>query len=233
MTLIVRRTRDGALEEWTIEEPVEKLAWRARLPGASGYDQAAHVLRVLSAGGAEGPALLPLAMPTSWMVNSRATSHAFQRWRASPAHEAWTMLLARLGPMMSLDDWLALGADERGQIDAALSVLATGKDGASLCAVTKVLALLRPQLVPLMDDAAIAFALGTIEMPETADDPRALPTSFAPMLDWFAAAVHDAEGALVEIAVRHDRAVLDAPQVLDRLLWIESWGHRLRSPAAT
>ncbi len=226
---MVRRTLDGAVRDWIVEDPDEKLAWRAQLPGASGYDQAAHVLRILSAGGAEGLALLPLAMPTSWMVNSRATSHAFQRWRAGLAHEAWATLLARLGPMTSLDDWLALGADERGEVERALGVLATGRDGASLCAVTKVLALLRPQLVPLMDDAAIAFALGTIAMPETADDPRATAASFAPMLDWFATAVRDAEDALVEIAVRHGQAVLDAPQVLDRLLWIESWGHRLRT----
>jgi hypothetical protein len=227
MPLIVRRARDSKPQDWVIEKADEKLAWRARLPGASGYDRAAHALRVLSAGGAEGLALLPLAMPTSWMVNARATSRAFQRWREQPAHDAWSTLLARLGPMTSLDDWLAFDARAKDEIVAVVAVLASGYEGSSLCAVTKVLSLLRPQLVPLMDDAAIAFALGTIEPPSTADDPLAPPTTFAPMLDWFAEAVRDAEDALVDVAIRHTHAVLDAPQVLDRLLWFDSWGYRL------
>jgi hypothetical protein len=213
--------------EWSLEGAAEKLAWRARLPGASGYDRAAHSLRVLSANGADAMQLLPLALPTSWLVNARATSHVFQRWLAPPSRDAWALLLERLGPMASLEDWLSMNA-ERADVERALKVLATGRDGATLCAVTKVLALLRPQLVPLMDDAAIAFAIGAVAMPETAEDPRAGIEAFAPMLDWFARAVTTAEAELISIAKTHAFAVLDAPQVLDRLLWFDSWGHRLK-----
>jgi len=216
----------GATRAWRIADPDAKLSWRAALPGASGYDLAVQVLRALGARGAEALDLLPLAMPASWMVNARASSRAFRRWRERPAREAWAVLLSRLGPMTSLEEWLALGAPARAEVDESARVLASGEEGASLVAVTKVLALLRPQLVPLMDDAAIALARGTVAVPESADDPRAPASELVPMLDWFAESVLGAEGALVEIAVRHEAAVLDAAQVLDRLLWFDSWGHR-------
>jgi len=218
--------------EWSLEGAAEKLAWRARLPGASSYDRAAHALRVLAANGADAMQLLPLALPASWLVNARATSHVFQRWLAPPSRDAWALLLERLGPMASLEDWLAASAADRADVARALTVIATGRDGATLCAATKVLALLRPQLVPLMDDAAIAFAIGAVPMPESADDPRAGAETFAPMLDWFARAVASAEADLVAIAKAHAFAVLDAPQVLDRLLWFDSWGHRLKNAEA-
>lgn len=229
--LVLCRKVDGSPSEWTVHAPNEKLSWRAQLPGASSYDRAAHALRVLTANGADGLQLLPLALPASWLVNARATSRAFKSWNGTLAHQAWALLLERLGPMTSLDEWLELPASARGEVGAAIGVLANGKEGATLCAVTKVLALLRPQLVPLMDDAAIAFALGIVDEPETPDDPRAPASAFAPMLDWFAEAVRASEDELVAIATRHTEAVLDAPQTLDRLLWFESSGHRIAREA--
>ena len=36
------------------------------------------------------------------------------------------------------------------------------------------------------------------------------------------------EGELIKLAANHKLAVLDAPQVLDRLLWMDAWGERYR-----
>ena len=128
---------------------------------------------------------------------------------------------------MSPEEWLAAPAELRESVSAAVTHLAGVGEGAGLAAVTKVLAALRPQLVPLMDDAALWFALESPSRPESAETPSAPSTLFLPMLDWFADAVRLSERALVAVAVRHPDAVLDAAQVLDRLLWVESWGYRL------
>ena len=64
-------------------------------------------------------------------------------------------------------------------------------------------------------------------MPATADAPTAPPTLFLPTLDAFAQAVLEGEAALVAIAKEHPAVPLDATQVLDRLLWFDSWGHRI------
>jgi hypothetical protein len=79
-----------------------------------------------------------------------------------------------------------------------------------------------------MDDAALWFALELVPEPETADRPAARPGAFIPMLDWFAEQVTAAERPLMELAARHVLAVLDAAQTFDRLLWMASWGRRLR-----
>ena len=202
-----------------------KLRFRASLPGAFGYDQAAHVLRALQADGVPADVLLPLAMPTSWMVNARASSRAFQRWLTLPALDVFQELLRALPENASPSSWLETGDSERDHVTELVTAL-VGNEGATLTALTKVLALLRPQLVPLMDDAAIWFALDAVPRPTTADAPSGKPSLFVPMLDWFSRSVTDNEDALVSLAAKHDRAVLDAPQTLDRLLWIESWGHR-------
>lgn len=226
--LSIQRTASGASFSHAVDDADAKLVWRSTLPGASTYDRAAHVLRRLQAEGTTAVDLLPLALPTSWMVNAKATSHAMQRWLARPALDAWTVLLDQLDSGLSPAEWLARPANERASVTAAVTVLASGGNGASLASVSKVLALLRPQLVPLMDDAALWFALELVAEPTTADSPSAPASAFIPMLDWFAGQVIASEEQLIALAVRHDRAVLDAAQVLDRLLWIESWGHRLR-----
>jgi hypothetical protein len=161
------------------------------------------------------------------MVNAKATSRTFVHWTA--AEPVWAELLSILSFDLSTDEWSALPEAERTAVGVAVATL-SGMPSASLCAVTKVLALLRPQLVPLMDDAAIWFALGAVPEPKTADAPAAGPEHFLPMMDWFAAEAKRSDAALVELARAHTMAVLDAPQVLDRLLWWASWGHRLFEP---
>ena len=223
---MLRRTATGT-EPFDIDDPEEKLAYRASLPGASGYDAAVSSLRALPRGGHDELALLPLVLPTSWMVNATATSRTFRAWREPAGQQAFGAILTLLPAGMSLEDWQELPETERVAVVAFVRALAE-TPGGSLAAVTKVLALLRPQLVPLMDDAALAFALGTVERPETADAPKADAAHFAPMLDWLATQHAREARALQALAKSHEPAVLDSVQVLDRLLWVVSWGDSLR-----
>ncbi len=221
MTVTVRRPRGP----WKILDAAEKLLARGVLPGAYGYDLAAHGLRVARARGVGFRELLPLAMPASWMVNNRAPSPVFRRW-LSEKSDAWVAVCELL-------DAGALAWPEfthRAELDALLRSLAGNGQGA--CAISKVLALLCPHTVPLMDDAALAFALGSVATPAAADNPLAGPEHFAPMLDWFAEAVRDNERELIALARGYDLAPLDAAQVLDRLLWVESWGWQHLGPLA-
>jgi hypothetical protein len=226
MSLLLQRAHAQA---WEIPDPSGDLAWRASLPGAFGYDQAAHVLRAVQAQGTPAVELLPVAFPTSWMVNAKATSRTFRAWLTPGPFAAWNALLTSLGASTSQEDWLALGPEPRAVVQAAVTELAS-VEGASLVAVTKVLALLRPQLVPLMDDAALWFAIDAVPEPTSADKPIAAPALFEPMMDWFAQQSLTHEAGLVDVAAAHELAVLDVPQTLDRLLWVASWGHRLRAP---
>lgn len=230
-TLSITRRVNGADSAWSIADAGAKLDWRAALPGASTYDRAACSLRVLQAEGANGLDLLPLAMPSSWLVNAKASSRTMQRWLARPALEHWAALLDAIPFELAPEEWLAADAALRDGCTAHVKALADvfPKEGSSLVAVTKVLALLRPQIVPLMDDAALAFTLELVPVPESADRPSAGAEAFAPMLDWFARETIAHEKELVALAAAHTMAVLDGPQVLDRLLWMESWGEKLRS----
>jgi hypothetical protein len=197
------------------------------LPGAHGFDLAAHGARVARAQGVDFSDLLALAMPTSWMVNNTVPSPVF-RWWLSERRSVWAELCMRLEG--GTEAWLRASPGERAAVEALCASLALKGHGA--CAISKVLAVLCPQTVPLMDDAAIAFALGTVAVPETADHPTADVSQVVPMLNWFARAVRDAEPALIALARDHHLAVLDAPQVLDRLLWVESWGWKLLGRAS-
>ena len=232
MITIERRTKSGAVVPQPIDDAAGKLAWRASLPGASTFDRAAHVLRALQAEGMPAEALLSLAMPASWTVNAKATSRAFQAWLGSGPGglPVWTELLAAIPFDLSAEGWLAQTDAERARLTPLVSALTSGEraNGASLAAVSKVLALLRPQLVPLMDDAAIAFAIELVATPVDADQPAAPATCFVPMLDWFAGEVVRLDRELVALAASHDQAVLDGAQALDRLVWMESWGQALR-----
>ena len=207
---------------WRIEHATEKLVLRDRLPGANGWDRAAAVFRSVYGSGSRAHLLAP-ALPTSWMVNARATSRVFQRWLAPPLVDHWRTLITQTAG--GSEAWLAAPESSRASVDEAVRALSI--EGQSICAISKALALLVPETVPLMDDAAISFLTGAIEMPATADDPRALASLFVPMLDAFAGAVLAAEPQLVEIARAHELVRLDAAQVLDRLLWVDSWGHRV------
>lgn len=235
-SLTITRRQGGADASWAIADAPAKLDWRAGLPGASTWDRAACSMRILQAEGANAVDLLPMAMPSAWLVNSKATSRAMQRWLARPALDLWAALLEAIPFELSPEEWLASDATtSKAVCTAHVSGLveAARPEGASLVAVTKVLALLRPQIVPLMDDAAIAFALEAVPMPDTADRPTAGAEHFVPMLDWFARETIAHEKELVALAAGHTRAVLDAAQVLDRLLWMESWGEKLRTRVAS
>ncbi len=223
--MTLQRCVDGARVAWELEDAEGKLAFRATLPGAFGYDQAAHVLRALQADGARAIDLLPVALPTSWMVNAKATSRTFRAWLTPPARVSWQVLLDLLPFDLAAEGWAS--HEDRDQIVERVSRLAA-IEGAGLAAVSKVLALLRPQLVPLMDDAAIAFAIGAVPMPEVADQATAGAECFAPMMDWFTSQVLAGEPELVQMAARHRANVLDAAQVLDRMLWMDAWGVRYR-----
>ena len=211
---------------WRIERGSEKLAMRDRLPGANGWDRAAAALRSVYGGGPRDH-LLPLALPTSWMVNARASSRVFQRWLAPPLVDHWRVLIAQTagGP----ERWLSSPESTRTAVEESIAALSF--DGQGPCAISKALALLVPETVPLMDDAAIAFLTGAIETPATADDPRATAPLFVPTLDAFCEAVLSAERPLIELARTHTLVALDAAQVLDRLLWVDSWGHRVMKPS--
>jgi len=229
--VVVTRRIGGEATSWKIEDADGKLRWRAALPGASVFDRAAQALRERAAQGADPLDLLPLALPATWMVNAKATSRAMQHWLSPEVEPAWAALLETLAFDLAPEAWLALAPGSKELAGRAVEALATGVEGATLCAVTKVLALLRPQLVPLMDDAALWFALELVAEPKTADAPSAPPSAFVPMMDWFAGEVVANEAALIALAAEHDRAVLDATQTLDRLLWMESWGQRLSQGA--
>lgn len=207
---------------WRLERGLEKLAARDALPGANGWDRAAAAFRRASTALPRDHFLAP-AFPTSWMVNSRAQSRVFQRWLTPPFADAWRALIQQTsgGP----DAWLDAPASSRALVEEAVTALSI--DGQGPCAISKALALLVPETVPLMDDAAIAFLTGLVPMPATADDPKAPPSAFLPMLDAFAQATLDAEPLLVALARDHTAVPLDTAQVLDRLLWVDSWGHRV------
>src|SRR5580698_7368154 len=64
------KTPSGKL--WELRDVNRKLTQRAGLPGARVYDLSADSLRVARAKGLSDEARLPLALPGSWLVNSRA-----------------------------------------------------------------------------------------------------------------------------------------------------------------
>ncbi len=214
--------RAGGGGTWRIQAAPRKLLARGGLPVAFGWDLAAEAFRRARRAGVPVRELLAPALPASWMVNARAASPTFKRWLTPPLPERWAELLAHVegGPRR----WLAIGEAERAAADRAVRALAI--DGQGVASISKVLALLAPETVPLMDDAALAFAIDALPAPDTPDDPRAGPEWFLPMLDWFARAVLALEAPLAELGRGYPLAPLEPAQVLDRLLWFDSYGHR-------
>lgn len=207
-----------------IVDPLAKLLARGSLPGAYGYDLGAHAMRVSRARGVAPMTLLPCAMPGSWMVNARAPSPVFRAWLSPPRAQAWEALYELLSG--GSEAWLARGADEREAVTTLVGALCI--EGHGIAAVSKVLAYWVGESVPLMDDAMIAMALGAIDEPATADEPKAGAGLFVPVMDWFSRAVVEHERTWIQVARDYPLAPLDATQALDRLLWVESWGWRLR-----
>lgn len=205
-------------------DPLDKLMARGALPGAYGFDLGAHAMRVARAKGVAPMTLLPCAMPGSWMVNNRAPSPVFRAWLSRERAPVWEALYALLegGP----EAWLSRSRDERATVETLVRALCV--EGHGVCAVSKVLAYWIAESVPLMDDAMLAMALGTVDEPSTADDPKAGAEQFVPAMDWFARQALEHEDTLIQVARAYPLAPLDGAQVLDRLLWVESWGWRLR-----
>lgn len=219
---VIRLERSGA---WTLVRSAEKLRLRHGLPGAFAYDRAAAALRVVAKSGAKKSDLLPLVFASSWLVNNSVPAPVFRKWLSPPLLDVWMELAALIdgGP----NAWLDLSAEEQQMIQAGIATLAIDGHGAG--AISKPLALLAPDTVPLMPDAAIAFALGRVARPEAPDAQTAGIETFSPMMSWFARAVLDARDALDAIAKEHASAtgiMLSAAQVLDRLLWFDSVGYR-------
>jgi hypothetical protein len=206
-------SRAGA--PWRIDRAAEKLMLRARMPGAFVYDRVAHSIRVAEASGVPIEDRLVIAFPACWLVNARVPSPILRRWSLPPLCDAWLSLVDALkgGP----ERWLAC-TSERDVVTRCLATLAVeGIDDAPE-AISKVLALLVPECVPLMPAESRAFALG-------ADAARA-DGAFLAMLDWFARSVLEAEPALIALARDYATCPLDAAQVLDRLLYFDSIGHQ-------
>jgi hypothetical protein len=207
-----------------VVDPLAKLLARGSLPGAYGYDLGAHAMRVSRARGVAPMTLLPCAMPGSWMVNGRAPSPVFRQWLSPPRVHAWEGLYELLSG--GCEAWLSRNDEERDAVTKLVGALCI--DGQGIAAISKVLAYWIGESVPLMDDAMLALALGVIDEPKTADDPRAGAEHFVPAMDWFAKTAVEHEGTWIQVAREYPLAPLDTAQTLDRLLWVESWGFRLR-----
>lgn len=200
----------------SLERAAEKLNLRAGLPGAYLFDQAAHALRRARPTLAL-EARLDLALASSWLVNSPAPSPALRALATPPRRE---LLLGLVDALEALPDDLDEEAPELVEIAAAVDQLSEAlgprrAQGAE--ALSKLLALLLPECVPLLPEPACRTLLG--------DPPSAQGARFTRALQVFRRATNAHYGELVALARDHQAAVLDAAQVLDRVLWFDSEGH--------
>ncbi len=198
---------------WHVHEAAKKLGYRAQLPGARVFDLVARSLRAARASGVGASDRFTLALPASWMVNSPAVSKVLRRWALPPCLETCLALIDVLegGP----DEW----AGDPASVEAVrLGVASLGTEPYVTEALSKVLALLVPEAVPLMPPPARAFVLGDAAK----DDPDA----FARIVEWFARAALDHRADLEGIAREHRDVELSGAGVLDRLLWFDSEGHK-------
>jgi hypothetical protein len=144
-------------------------------------------------------------------VNSPAISRVLRRWALEPHRETCLALLEALeaGPL----EW----AESETIVAAGLALRALGSEPYVQEAVSKVFALLVPDMVPLMPPAARAFVLGEPE--------KDSPDAFVHIVSWFGRAVRDHEAVLAAVAGAHTEVRLTPAGVLDRLLWFDSDGH--------
>ena len=206
---------------WHIEKAPPKLSLRAQLPGARVFDLCAQSLRAAKASGVSPSDRFALALPASWLVNSPAVSKVLRRWALPPQREAWLALVELLeaGP----GEWTA----EPGEVEAIpLVVTSLGDEPYVVEAMSKVLALLVPDVVPLMPEPARVFVLG--------DEAKTMAPGkvFARMVEWFAGAASAHAPELTRLAREHTEVELTGAQALDRLLWFDSEGHRHFPPVA-
>jgi hypothetical protein len=197
---------------WALEDGPRKLALRGGLPGARVFDLAAASLRKAKGAGLTTLERLPLALPASWCVNSPADSRVIRRWTLAPQRQVWIALVEMLEERRSG----SFDAEEREALFAAIPAIAPEPRGVE--AVSKALALLVPEAVPLMPAPAVTFLLGASAPLDAA--------SFIAVLDWFRDAVERARSVLDPWAAAYADTTFDAAQVLDRLLWFDSEGHR-------
>jgi hypothetical protein len=197
---------------WHVREAGKKLAYRAQLPGARVFDLVGQSLRSAKARGVGAGDRLTLALPASWLVNSPAISKVLRRWALDPHREACLALIDvfERGPV----EWSADPGTGEG---IRLCVASLGEEPYVTEALSKVLALVVPDAVPLMPAPARAFVLG-----EAAKDDG---DAFGRIVDWFARAAMTHATDLAQIAREHREVELTAAGVLDRLLWFDSEGH--------
>ena len=195
-------------EPWLVTDAAKKLVQRGGLPGASVFDLAAAASRSAKARGVSLEERLALALPASWLVNSPAVSTVLQRWSQAPQRDVWLALVELLEEEEPAED------DE----ELALALRALGAEPYVMEAASKVLALVVPDRVPLLPLPARVFVLGEARAAEA--------SSFAAMVAWFRTATTAHAAELGALAAAHSLAPLSGPQVLDRLLWFDSEGHR-------
>jgi hypothetical protein len=198
---------------WHLRAAGQKLGYRAQLPGARVYDLVGRGVRAAKVRGVSDADRLTFALPASWLVNSPAVSKVLRRWALPPHDETCLALLEVLeaGP----EAW----AEDAGTAESVRLALASlGDEPYVTEAISKVMALLAPDAVPLMPAPARGFVLG-----EGAKD---APDAFMRIVEWFARTVGEHRGALEGVAREHREVELTAGGVLDRLLWFDSEGHR-------
>jgi hypothetical protein len=201
--------RTPAGTEWQLQDVNKRLSLRARLPGAFVYDVSANSLRKAKARGCPAIERIPLAFSASWMVNSPASSRVMRRWALPPQFDVWLALVGALeGPLENPGEWAPVRA----------LVARLGDEPFLIEAVSKVLALLLPGVVPLMPEPARKFLLG--------ESAGADPDAFVKIADWFVKTTRAEEESLSEWASAHEEVTLEGPQVLDRLLWFDSEGFK-------
>jgi hypothetical protein len=191
---------------WQIDEAGRKLSCRARLPGARVFDLAAASLRRGKDQGMSPTDRLCLALPASWLVNSPAVSPVLRRWALPPQRDAWLALIGALeAPSLERDAILD-------------PIRRLGDEAYAIEAISKVAALIVPDVVPLMPAPARAFVMG-----EPAGSGGA---AFVAMVNWFSRETRANAAEFEAIAKEHVEVPLSGAQVLDRLLWFDSEGYR-------
>ncbi len=190
---------------WIIAQGQEKLALRATLPGAFVFDHAAAALAEAQRAGVGVPSRVTLAFASSWLVNSPATSRVLRRWREDAAMGHWVALVEELESSTECR-W-----DEVQRHTSSLLV----PEVDAIESISKVLALVVPNAVPLLPPKARAF-LRKVADPKA---PGAVVSTFVETLQWFAQAWRDHVG---ELRVSES---LTPAQVLDRWIWFDSDGH--------
>ena len=209
-------------KEWLCPHVTEKLRARARLPGAFAFDRASVALANARERNVATADLLPLACASSWFVNNAAPSTLYRRWLVPPCNDVWSELVLMLSAAPY--EWSRLTDEDRTALGAAFAALAADGHGAG--AISKVLALLVPSAVPLMPDAALWFALGSVARPTAADAQTAGADQIVPMMNWFTRESMQASTDLETFADAVEGMTLSPAQVLDRVVWFDSVGYR-------